>query len=50
MSWAKNQIETFGDLFRRQVYAPTIDASVADECMKITAAHNKKVSPVYSVM
>lgn len=30
-------------MFRRQVYASTIGPSVADECIKVTASHNRKV-------
>lgn len=42
--WAKEQIETFADMFRRQVYAPTIPEGVSDECMRVVASHNRKVS------
>ena len=41
--WAKAQIETFADMFRRQVYAPTIAEGVAEECMRVVASHNRKV-------
>jgi hypothetical protein len=41
--WAKEQIETFADMFRRQVYAPTIPEGVSDECMRVVASHNRKV-------
>ncbi|EIW66056.1 hypothetical protein TREMEDRAFT_41093 [Tremella mesenterica DSM 1558] len=43
VTWAKAQIETFADMFRRQVYAPTIDGNVAEECLKVTASHNRKL-------
>ena len=44
MTWAKEQVETFADLFRRQVYASTIGPGIAEECIKVTASHNRKVS------
>ncbi|KAK4683859.1 exocyst complex component 8, partial [Tremellales sp. Uapishka_1] len=43
VTWAKEQIETFSDLFRRQVYAPSIEESVADECIRVAASHNRKL-------
>ncbi|KAL7421281.1 exocyst complex component exo84 [Cryptotrichosporon argae] len=43
VTWAKEQVETFADLFRRQVYAPTIEAGVADECLRVAASHNRKL-------
>ncbi|WWC73016.1 uncharacterized protein I206_106981 [Kwoniella pini CBS 10737] len=42
-TWAKEQIETFADMFRRQVYAPNVDQSVVDECLRVTASHNRKL-------
>jgi len=44
VTWAKEQVETFADMFRRQVYPPTIAPSVAEECIKVAASHNRKVS------
>ncbi|WVF65465.1 hypothetical protein IAT40_000193 [Kwoniella sp. CBS 6097] len=43
VTWAKEQIETFADMFRRQVYAPNIEQGVADECIRVTASHNRKL-------
>ncbi|KAK8843984.1 hypothetical protein IAR55_006777 [Kwoniella newhampshirensis] len=43
VTWAKEQIETFADLFRRQVYAPNIGQSTVDECIHVTASHNRKL-------
>ncbi|OCF35643.1 exocyst complex component EXO84 [Kwoniella heveanensis BCC8398] len=43
VTWAKEQIETFADMFRRQVYAPNIEKGVADECIRVTASHNRKL-------
>jgi hypothetical protein len=42
-TWAKTQVEYFGDIFRRQVYAPTIDESVVSECLKVTMSANRKL-------
>ena len=30
-------------MFRRQVYAPTIEQGIAEECLKVTASHNRKL-------
>jgi len=35
-------------MFRRQVYAPTIEEGVAEECIRVTASHNRKVRDVYT--
>ncbi|WWC91120.1 uncharacterized protein L201_006061 [Kwoniella dendrophila CBS 6074] len=43
ITWAKEQIETFADMFRRQVYAPNVEQTVADECIRVTASHNRKL-------
>nr|XP_018259262.1 exocyst complex component EXO84 [Kwoniella dejecticola CBS 10117]OBR81420.1 exocyst complex component EXO84 [Kwoniella dejecticola CBS 10117] len=42
-TWAKEQIETFADMFRRQVYAPNVEQSVVDECLRVTASQNRKL-------
>jgi hypothetical protein len=44
VTWAKEQIEAFADMFRRQVYAPDIPQQTVEECSKIIASHNRKVS------
>lgn len=43
MTWAKQQIETFVDLFKRQVDASNISQSTVDECLHVTATQNRKV-------
>lgn len=43
MTWARDQIEYFGQVFRRQVYAPTIEKNVIDECHKVTMSAAKKL-------
>ncbi|WRT69149.1 uncharacterized protein IL334_006133 [Kwoniella shivajii] len=43
VTWAKEQIETFSDMFRRQVYAPNVEESVAEECIRVTASQNRKL-------
>jgi hypothetical protein len=42
--WARQQIEDFAQMFRRQVYAPNVANQVAEECIRVTASHNRKVS------
>lgn len=43
VTWAREQIEAFADLFRRQVYVPSISPKVADECIRVIASHNRKL-------
>lgn len=44
ITWAKQQVELFAEMFRRQVYAPNVSNQVAEECIRVTASHNRKVS------
>lgn len=50
MTWAKEQVETFADMFRRQVYAPMVEQGIADECLKVTASANRKVCSTCQVI
>ncbi|RSH95179.1 exocyst complex component exo84 [Saitozyma podzolica] len=43
VTWAKEQVETFADMFRRQVYAPMVEQGIADESLKVTASANRKL-------
>ncbi|EAL19099.1 hypothetical protein CNBH1990 [Cryptococcus deneoformans B-3501A] len=43
VTWAKQQIETFADLFRRQMDAPNISESTVNECLHVTATQNRKL-------
>ena len=43
VSWAKEQIETFATMFRRQVDVPGVDDESMDECIKVVATNNRKV-------
>ena len=43
VTWAKDQIEDFCSMFRRQVYAPTVGSDIIDECVKVAASHNRKL-------
>lgn len=43
VTWAKQQIETFADLFNRQVDAPNISQSTVDESLHVTATQNRKL-------
>lgn len=43
VTWAKEQIEYFGDTFRRQVYAPAIEPRVVEECLRVTSSANRKL-------
>jgi hypothetical protein len=39
----QEQVEHFADIFRRQVYGPSISQDVVDSAVRITAVHNRKV-------
>ncbi|WVQ74291.1 hypothetical protein IAR50_003888 [Cryptococcus sp. DSM 104548] len=43
VTWAKKQIETFADLFGRQLDIPDVDQTVVDECLHVTASQNRKL-------
>ncbi|OXC70812.1 exocyst complex component EXO84 [Cryptococcus neoformans] len=43
VTWAKQQIETFAELFKRQVDAPNISESIVNECLHVTATQNRKL-------
>jgi hypothetical protein len=40
--WAKEQIEYFGQVYRRQVYTPSVDQATIDRCHKQVMSANKK--------
>lgn len=42
VTWAKDQVEYFGDIFRRQVYAPTTSEGVINDCLRVTQNANRK--------
>ncbi|CAL1693849.1 unnamed protein product [Somion occarium] len=43
IEWAKQQIEIFAEMFRKQVFGPDVDARTVDEAIKVTHAQSKKL-------
>nr|ODN92533.1 exocyst complex component EXO84 [Cryptococcus depauperatus CBS 7841] len=43
VTWAKEQIETFADLWRRQVNTSNVEQEVIDECLHVTVTQNRKL-------
>ncbi len=41
--WLQEQVEQFADTFRRQVHDSTISQDTVDQCLRVTATHNRKV-------
>ncbi len=48
--WLERQVEHFADTFRRQAYGPIVDGATVDDCLRITAAHNRKVRKVAALV
>lgn len=38
-------METYAEMFRKQVYSSDVDQKTIDEALKITYAQSRKVSP-----
>jgi hypothetical protein len=45
VAWAKEEIETFAGMFRRQVYGSDVDPAVVEEALEATRIQSKKVRP-----
>lgn len=44
IDWAKQQIETYAEMFRKQVYSSDVEQKTIDEALNITYSQSKKVS------
>ena len=44
IEWAKQHIENFAEMFRKQVYSPDVDAKTVEEALQVTQLQSKKVS------
>ena len=44
VEWAREQIQIYIDIFRKQVYNSDVNVDIMDDCRKITAAQSKRVS------
>lgn len=47
IDWARKQITSYSDTFRRQVYSADVDPKVVEEAKKITFSQSRKVSLCY---
>lgn len=43
VEWAKEQVEAYAEMFRKQVYSSDVDTPTVEEAKKITHIHSKKV-------
>lgn len=43
VEWAKGQVETYADMFRKQVYNSDASPQTVEEAKKITYVHSKRV-------
>ncbi|TRM61603.1 hypothetical protein BD626DRAFT_558599 [Schizophyllum amplum] len=49
IEWARNQIEAYAEMFRKQVYSPDVERKVIDECMTITYSQSRKLLQEYGL-
>lgn len=44
VTWAKEEIEKYADVFRLQVFSSDVEQEAVEECIQITHNQSKKVS------
>lgn len=44
ITWTKERIEDYAEIFRKQVYSKDVDQSVVDDAIAINQQQSKKVS------
>ncbi|KAI0370103.1 hypothetical protein BV20DRAFT_1044076 [Pilatotrama ljubarskyi] len=49
VEWAKQQIELFAEMFRKQVYSSDVDPATIDEAIQITHLQSKKLLEEYGI-
>ncbi|KAL1739371.1 Cullin repeat-like-containing domain protein [Schizophyllum fasciatum] len=49
IEWARTQIESYAEMFRKQVYSPDVERKVVDECMTITYSQSRKLLQEYGL-
>ena len=49
IDWAKHQIESYAEMFRKQVYSSDVEPSTVEEALRITYNQSKKVSHVSTI-
>ncbi|KAM6498827.1 exo84 subunit/exocyst complex component [Amanita muscaria] len=49
IDWAKKELETYAEVFRKQVFTPDVDQKVVQEAVKITHAQSKKLLQEYGL-
>lgn len=48
ITWAKQQIEKYAEIFRKQVYSKDVDPQIVEDALSITRAQSKKVRALRS--
>ncbi|CDO77292.1 hypothetical protein BN946_scf184753.g42 [Trametes cinnabarina] len=49
VEWAKQQVEMYAEMFRKQVYSSDIDAATVEEAIRLTHIQSKKLLEEYGV-
>ncbi|KAI0054118.1 hypothetical protein FA95DRAFT_1476670, partial [Auriscalpium vulgare] len=49
IEWAKVQIESYGEMFRRQVFSSDVDQKTVDEALQITQSQSRKLLQEYGL-
>ncbi|KAI0352237.1 hypothetical protein OH77DRAFT_1460684 [Trametes cingulata] len=49
VEWAKQQIEMYAEMFRKQVYSSDVDSAAIDEAIQITHVQSKKLLEEYGI-
>ncbi|KAI0829081.1 hypothetical protein BC628DRAFT_1315984 [Trametes gibbosa] len=49
VEWAKQQIELYGEMFRKQVFSSDVDAQTIDNAIQITRVQSKKLLEEYGI-
>ncbi|KAH9854378.1 hypothetical protein C2E23DRAFT_753413 [Lenzites betulinus] len=49
VEWAKQQIELYGEMFRKQVFSSDVDAETIDNAIQITHLQSKKLLEEYGI-
>lgn len=43
VNWAKEQLQTFAETFRRQVYGKSVESQVIEDSLRVAAIHNRRL-------
>jgi hypothetical protein len=50
IDWAQKQIETYAEMFRKQVYISDVDPKTVEEALRIAYTQSKKVCSRYTLL